>query len=576
MTFYFAWVDPDTAFNAVTHSVEDEQIFALEISHAEGDFPIMSVEIRNPRTNLIDPGRKVWAWVSQSGTPLFFGRLVAIPEDLHLEIVQLNFIARPTDYDAVKTALAESLKVNPFWAPIWVAEQRRDDPDVVLEAYAKLYHIDRVTHDVSVSSINSGEDGIGEFTHFYDSLKVSYGAAPLRRVTVNATVSWTQVDSGTIDITHELLAAFSAAGSPSGLVTSFTGQGLEADWPKSFKSLGGGWSTGNLSLVRTNGARSTKVKIDNPTPDPADLPAAFLEPPLTAIFYIWEFRPQFPITYQTSRKRAELVSFTVEADVQPLVTDAGEDEAELITLSARGDSSGSGGGNAIAVEPKSPSFMVTDDGMSSFEYLVMLARAKLLARARAVSIEFSVPFSAGLSLSCRQSAHVVDPRLPAGEAYGKITEYILRANGEGLQECVITIGATIGEGNTITGVAGTPTYCDANYVDISYQRYVGAEFNLGDVNYEDYRNIVIDTGGFDFLSGLGGPEIITKLIVENGERDQQRVLSQRYQDIPAAIEALNAKFTKVTLRLKPLSSDPIDTDMPVNVSNVMIPKTMEL
>jgi hypothetical protein len=33
-----------------------------------------------------------------------------------------------------------------------------------------------------------------------------------------------------LDITNELLAAFAAAGSPAGVVSSYTGQGLEADW----------------------------------------------------------------------------------------------------------------------------------------------------------------------------------------------------------------------------------------------------------------------------------------------------------------------------------------------------------
>lgn len=580
MTFYFAWVDPSTAFSAGTHSVVDEDVYAFEVSHSEGDFPMLSIDIRNPRTNLIDPSRKLWAWLSQDGTPIFYGRLVAIPEDIHLEIVRLNFIARPTGFDTTKRALAETLKVAPFWDPLWINEQRLDDPDVVLEARPQLWHIDRITHAVTISSITSGEDGIGEFTHFYDSLKISYGAAPLRRVAVNASVSWNQVGEGTVNITPELLNAFAAAGSPAGLVSSYTGQGLEADWPQAFKNIGGGWRTGNIQLVRQNSSRSKIVRINNTNPNPSDLPGAFLEPPLFAEFFVWEFRPQFPVEYTTSRKRVENILFTVEADVQPLVVEAGEDEVELITLSARGDSTGSSGSMLSVdpiVEPKTPSFVRTIRGIGAFEYLLMLARAKLLARARAVSIEFSVPFSAGLSLSCRQSAHVVDPRLPNGDARGKVIEYRLIADGNGVQRCDITIGATIGEGNTITGVAGTPTYGSTDYMGIDYQRFIGAEFNVaGDINYDDFRDLVIDDDGLDLLTGLQAPQVVTAMEVTNGEREQEHVLSIRYQDIPASIEALNAKATKVRLRLKPIGGGPFNTTVNVNVSNLMIPKTMEL
>ena len=35
--FYFAWTDSAVAFDAGTHAVEDESIFAFEITQEEGD-----------------------------------------------------------------------------------------------------------------------------------------------------------------------------------------------------------------------------------------------------------------------------------------------------------------------------------------------------------------------------------------------------------------------------------------------------------------------------------------------------------------------------------------------------------
>lgn len=582
MVYYFAWVDPGTAFNAITHSVEDEKVFAFEMSHAEGDFPFLSIEIKNPHANLLDPSRKTWAWLSVDGTAIFFGRLIGAPEESEKEIIKISFRARPSDFDTVKRALAETLKVTPFWDSVWVAEDRQDDPDAVLEARPQLYHIDRITHAVTVSSITAGEDGTAEFTHFYDDMAISYGSAPLRRCTVTATASWNQLGSGDVDLTWPLLSAFAGAGSPAGVVSSFTGQGLENDWPKPYTDLRGGWSTGAIKLTRVDGTerpqRSQLVKINSNNPSdgaPGDISDAVLEPPLVAQFFVWEFRPVFPLHFEVERQRTEVITFTVESDIQPIVVDPGEDETELITLQQRVGEKNNDGDHGAIDDPSRPSFLNTDRGVSSFEYLLMLARAKLLARARAVQITNRMPFSAGLTLSCRLSAHFVDPRLPNGEATGKIIEYRLVADGEGDSYCEVTIGCTIGEGDTLDAVPGDPTYCAESYVDIEYQRYSGTVFNVGGINYEDYRDQELDDDGVSF-EGLTGESVTTSLTVKNGERVQREVLSKKYDDIPAAIEALNAKFTEVELRLKPLTGGPFNTLFQPVVSQLMIPKTIQL
>ena len=109
--FYFAWVDAaNTTFDSEVHAVEDESVYAFDLSQEEGDFAKLSLAIRNPRVGLLNPGRNVWAWLSyDSGSgiePLFFGRLVGIPTSLFEDICTLDFIARPSDYVAQKDALA--------------------------------------------------------------------------------------------------------------------------------------------------------------------------------------------------------------------------------------------------------------------------------------------------------------------------------------------------------------------------------------------------------------------------------------------------------------------------------------
>ena len=513
MTFHFAWAGPAETTFGVEHQVEDEEVFAFTLEHTEGDFATLAIDIRNPRRQFLAEGADLWMWLSEDGTPLFFGRLVAVPEDLHAEIVRLNFVARPTGYDTAKRALADTLRVRPYWDPVWILEERMEDPDTVLEARTQLWHIDRVTHAVTVSDIISGEDGtLAIADHDYSSLSVRYGAPPVRSVKVDAEVSWDQIAEGSIDITNELLAAFAAAGSPAGVVSSYTGQGLEADWPEPGADLRGGWRVGEVTLTRADGvwktARYKDARITAPTARvlPAGLRVdltgagaltgarraseAFLTPPVTARFYAWEFRPRFTLDYAVSRQRFERVSFDLSGDVQRVFTDAGEDEEIILSLGSRKVSETIDGAVPLG-DLRRSSYLNTDRGRQSLDYLIALARSRLLARARAVEIECTVPFATGIGLSCRMNATITDSRLPGGSAAGKVISYTLRASGDGSRLCYVTIGCTIGNGATETATSGTPPYVEDGYVDDGYQQRTGQTYEAiaGEVTYPDLSGV---------------------------------------------------------------------------------------
>ena len=64
------------------------------------------------------------------------------------------------------------------------------------------------------------------------------------------------------------------------------------------------------------------------------------------------------------------------------------------------------------------------------EYLISVARAHILAKARAVSISWDCSFARAIDLSCRKNASIQDDRLPGGGATGKITAYSLICDGD--------------------------------------------------------------------------------------------------------------------------------------------------
>jgi hypothetical protein len=233
--FYLAWTDAGVPFGP-EHHVEDEKVFAFDLAHEEGQAATLEIEIINPRVGLLSSGRQQWLWFSwNDGTtvhPLFYGRLAAIPDDLFAEVITLKFVARPDDFVARKIAVANTLKVRPWYDPLLVDVKAEADPDTVLEGYSKLWHVDRITHAITVSDVLTGEDGTVEFDEdefFYDSLGLNIDHMPLTTVHVKASVGWHQRYTGTIDLGTKVF-------------DTYTGDALLADWPMVGTSLAEGWT----------------------------------------------------------------------------------------------------------------------------------------------------------------------------------------------------------------------------------------------------------------------------------------------------------------------------------------------
>ena len=515
--FYFAWADAaEITFSAGTHARVDEEVVSINIEHSEGDFAGLTVEIRNPRIGLLEPARKVWAWLSYDGgngtaTPLFFGRLVGVPNDIHKEIVTLVFIARPADFNYQKSALAETLKVSPYWDPIFISKDKRDDPDAVLEARTQLWHIDRISHDVTVSDLLVGEDGLEDFAASevpYESVGVTIKENPIRSVEVIGSVKWTQEHRSADPIVVYKNAVFPTL--PTG--------GLKEIWPKTGDDLGGGWSvalgtarldTDNI-VNKSSSVTSADGKISLASSGPVPEPIGFKV--LTAgqsksgaggasssYNGIWVATPtlygSLSLGYVASNERTERVSITIRSDVQDLVTLPGEDETQIISIA--GVDVGlplDDGGTAIPIGSKTRrSFFTTSRGLPSIEYLMLIGRATLVLRSRAVEVIFQCSFERALELSLRKNARVHDDRIPGGVALGKIVRYAIRADGGGDMRGEVTIACAIGTAGTVAASPGTPTYVEEGY------------FNTGEVQFYENQTVVLGTSDVGYTVPRDAP-----------------------------------------------------------------------
>jgi hypothetical protein len=261
---YFAWVSKtETTFSTGTHCRLDEPVYSWTLTHDEGQIPTLEVEILNPcigtpYVGLLAASRKQWAWVSvwdydtASVKPLIFGRIVGIPSDLSARYIKFLIVARADDYLTRKQTLADSLKVAPYYDPIFFDDRARNDPDAILEGYSASYCIDRTTLAWSISDILAGEDGtvpIGQ-DEILSELSFEVKDAPLRAVRADANVSWAQIFRG-VTIPVE-----------AGIVQTYTGGSLISSWPKPGDDIGGGWraaaGTAAVDLLGTETVESYK------------------------------------------------------------------------------------------------------------------------------------------------------------------------------------------------------------------------------------------------------------------------------------------------------------------------------
>jgi len=565
---------------------EDEIVFSFDLAHQEGQIATLSVDVKNPHIGLLAPGRKQWVWFSYAGAgvvgvvPLFYGRLVALPSNLLGETITLQFLARPTDYLAQKQAIADSLMVEPYYDQIWIDQTKWGDPDTVLETYAMQWHVDRLSHVVSVSDILIGEDGTEEFLPgeaFYDSVQIAFAQSPQTQVVFDGTVQWTQASTGYITM-------------PAVSLIAWNGDQIINDWPKPEQRLDGGWSvydgsirnytdgttnapfiitvggtpvpntnqppvtvgggalpvpqgvTSQMSATSPTGAGPVSWSIsyhnDSGEHNDGDVvgfseslnydsegsyggaitshsisvsqgekgPTSFSESvswsrlggaqgtaPSTTPVIIDVDGNETPVTtpalfgqmilkYELSFPRTEILHFTMNSQVQPIVLLPPDEPVNQIKISMHGSDIGLpiDPGNAMPIgDPGRSAFFPTDRGLLAVQYPMLVARAHLMQSARATKINFDCTFERALELSCRKNALLHDPRLPGGEVVGKITEYHLKTNGDaGTMVGQVQIESTIGTGLPITLSPGSPTYVDEGYVHIGYQFYSDADMVL--------------------------------------------------------------------------------------------------
>jgi hypothetical protein len=267
-----------------------------------------------------------------------------------------------------------------------------------------------------------------------------------------------------------------------------------------------------------------------------------------SIFITQAISPTLVAGYDAQRPYTENISFSLIADVQPILTDPADGEALLInnvkSVNLSEPIDASTGAEIPIGDARRRSYIATARGNQSLEHLIALARANLMKRARVVEIAFVPKLSRMPEITLRKNASLVEPRI--GEALGKIIGYSIALDGsDGRINCEVRIGCAIGRGGSAVVTDGTPTYCTIDYCGADYQQFIGRTVLFDStVGYEPPLAAPNDDG----INFLGAWNPI---------------------DIPLSVSS-GGETTRATFKLKSMTRA-FSTDYSVQVTDLKIP-----
>lgn len=649
LDLYFAWVNSTDISYSDTFARNDETVLAYRFEQKEGEFATLSVDVKVQQgIALLSAGRKQWGWFSyRNGTdliPRFFGRAIGIQtvSTDNGDIVTINLIAEPIDYANQKKAVADSKRILPRYDRAFIDEQSWEDDDIVLEGYPERYHTDPVTHVVSTSNELIGEDGVEVFVStdiLYSGFTMeAAGDRPANSVTVNADLKWTQQATGLVDFTDYFIGNW--PGAISGAITSYTFQ--RDSWPSIGSGIGSGWTVASASCfsrydttVRSipfdtgininwgdwgGGSRSTMVKATGsddivvlppgsiqfpsivtdqneiPQYDDGELAAWSYSSSWTdAVIPLIHLVPTLIGEYKASRECTEKVTLTLISDIQPIIGEDNQaqplDPISLQTLNLS-DTIGEGTDAETPIDdPRRRSYICTDRGQQSLQYLIARAQTALLLSSRAIEVEFRPHFERMRYITLRKNARVHRAEIPGGVAEGKIisfSEEMVRNSGS--IDCRVRIGCAIGHGGAITQIDGVGTYIEDDYIEAGhFEESGGTELFDSSVGYTPPLFDPNDDG-LDFIGGFSATDSFdTTLSVTNPWTMQEAEILSRLRPFfftlsgsdsvdarnTAVNNVLNDIKTSMTFKLKSMTRE-FESPYEIDVTGLKIPTMINI
>jgi hypothetical protein len=207
-----------------------------------------------------------------------------------------------------------------------------------------------------------------------------------------------------------------------------------------------------------------------------------------------------------------------------------------------------------------------------------VARATLAEGSRVVETSFETDFFKGLDVTLRKGALIHNPRIPGGQALGKITGYTLALDGDsGVAGASIRMKSAVGKGGAYYDLPGDPDYIEDPYIQFGHFARKNQIFATpaGDVSWQVPSWAAFDDG-LDFRT-MNATNIVKQVIIQNGSNAQRAALAPLEGADQAVVSAtLQNVPTMVTLELVPLSGGPFLGNEGITVADLVLPKQIDL
>lgn len=495
MNIYFAWVKGSEVYDSTLHAREDEKIFHLEISQKEAGYARARVVLQNPYHGLLWPKDKQHCLISCDEGPLFKGRLLAMPCQIKGELITIDFIAIPGDFEEKRHTLCQEIMSAGVYDPLYFSEEKPSLRDL-LQAYTALPYWDRLSGKLSLSDIFRGKKRLDVSGNFFrDSLTVQMLQNPLREVNVDISAQWIQQAKGCIEVGQHIKKAC-----PQGYLSTLNGPSLEQSWWPDKQAL-------RLNGYRLETSQLTRLNPENERKFPSASKAYWhkADKPKQVRFPRTWYDVQMRFGWSYNQKRRETAVLNLKQKIQDLSVGVGQRKSLSFNLNTILGQNHPWCPNRVytrdfcvlyngmvyrcikrhtskhAFDPKKwkllpnlvhvdgqsarAEFFPTTRGQQAIGYGMEVAKAHLASSARCIQLTFRAPWQGLTSLTLDHNVVLQDERLPGATVTGKVVAYRFIADGASGEKIVeVKLGVSAGDG--ITSTDAFPE--DSFYVEDGY------------------------------------------------------------------------------------------------------------
>ncbi len=604
MTIFFAWEKGETTFN-MTHCRHDIDILKLSIEQQENEFATVILQV--PASSALPSSHEAYGILSfqpsdkEAARPLFSGWLVGLPKFVSQDVMEFELTARPDNFEQQLRDLAESLKKEESWDPLFYPSNSSQISDV-LDARTQLFHWDRRTNKLSLSSILEGKETLDLGDNFFkDSFSLTVQQIPLKEIHVSLKAEWVQEADGMVNLAPMIARHFSR-----GVLNTLTPQSFAKKWKgMAYQLQGSGYTLKKAELEEIYPGYADVINYYSTASDPFFIKTTEGNPKASYIKRHW-FKGEIVLYWLYRQKRREFICFSlknslpkcfevvaakrhIELGLQNICTNYhikpwrwGEtyDVNQLVTYDERFyicqkehissphfsadepywrlvedreiGSSFLDQLNAIG-SPANASFFLTQRGKRAIKHAYLIAKAHLAASLRAVNVKFEAKFEDLLDLSLDHMVHLKNPTSPGADIKGKVIKYRLYIDGEtGRRGGEVTLACCIGKDATGDQPSGPLLiYADKGIIADDYSSPNPVEILPGIIiqNYDDQAPI----HGVTYPYQLNISQFVEELDIHNDGHVQNEVVKDKIFDTdqtPAKL--LNQHHTNIRLKLKDL------------------------